>query len=178
MLRGVTLSFCRRFLRRCRHGGVYKGRGYRAGGGGATVCLHHCPSTGQGCRRTPGDHCHTGARCATLQTTNRQEERDTSSVNNMFTDTNKQTRRSSDTAGRKPEDTTHESVQVRTLKRPLTDLLVSHRSPQVSVFIWNHQTKHMYIYINICQCTQPMYGVLLQLIDTDTTCVCTNTYNK
>lgn len=98
--------------------------------GGATVCLHHCPSTGQGCRRNPGDHCHTGARCVTLQTTNRQE-RDTSSVNSRFTGSN-QTRRSSDTAGRK-HDT--QSVQVQTLKRPLTDLLVSHRSPQVSVFI-------------------------------------------
>lgn len=60
------------------------------------VCLHHCPSTGQGCRRTPGDHCHTGARCATLQTANRQEERDTPSVNIMFTGS-KQT----NTAGRK-----------------------------------------------------------------------------
>lgn len=93
------------------------------------VCLHHCPSTGQGCRRTPGDHCHTGARCATLQTANRQEERDTPSVNIMFTGS-KQTQQEG-----KPEDTTHESAQVHTLKTPLTDLLVSHRSPQVGVFI-------------------------------------------
>lgn len=110
--------------------------------GGVTVCLHHCPSTDQGCRRTPGDHCHTGARCVTLQTTNRQEERDTSSVNNMFTGY-KQTRRSSDTAGGKPEDTTQESVQVQILKRRLTDLLVSHRSPQVSIFIWHNETKNV-----------------------------------
>lgn len=45
--------------------------------GGATVCLHHCPSTGQGCRRTPEGHCRTAARCVILQSGDRQEERDT-----------------------------------------------------------------------------------------------------
>lgn len=94
-----------------------------ATGGGAAVCLHHCPSTGQGCRRTPGDHCHTGARCATLQTTNRQEGRDTASVNNdMFTG-HKQTR----------QEAQHRSLFRR--QRRLTDLLVSHRSPQVGILI-------------------------------------------
>lgn len=44
--------------------------------------------------------------------------------------TNKQTQQEG-----KPEDTTHESAQVHTPKTPLTDLLVSHRSPQVGVFI-------------------------------------------
>lgn len=87
------------------------------------MCLHHCPSTVQGCRRTPVDHCHTGARCVTLQTTNRQEERDTSSVNNMFTtckqhvywiQTNKHSRKETD-------HTTHDSPTKKT----------THRSPRI-----------------------------------------------
>lgn len=95
-----------------------KGRGYMGRGRG----LHHCPSTGQGCRRTPGDHCHTGARCATLHTTNRQEERDTPPVNNNMFTGYKQTQQEGVRSDR---------------QRRLTDLLVSHRSPQVRILIWN-----------------------------------------
>lgn len=106
-------------------------------GGGATLCLHHCPSRGQGCRRTPADHCHTGARCVTLRRTDRQEERDrhvlskhdVCSVNTTFSpltscllDPNK-TRGSSDTAGRK---TRGQNVWI-----PLS-LEKTHRSPHTS----------------------------------------------
>lgn len=98
--------------------------GATRGGGGATWCLHHCPSTGQGCRRTPGDHCHTGARCVTLQTTNRQEERDTSSVNNMFTtcllDTNK------------PEGVQTQQEGGNTGVCSGSDPETTHRSPRIS----------------------------------------------
>ena len=99
------------------------------------MCLHHCPSTGQGCRRTPGDHCHTGARCVTLQTTNRQEERDTPSVNNMFT-AHKQSKQHvyCTHTTRQEGNTTQPSVQGRE-KTPLTDLLVPHGGAQVCILI-------------------------------------------
>lgn len=77
--KAVTVSFVHNTKRTCYSLGLRPANswgGAMHGGGGVTLCLHHCPSRGQGCRRTPGGHCHTGEGCVTLQMTDGREERD------------------------------------------------------------------------------------------------------
>lgn len=130
-------------------GGATGGQGRdkgAGGGGGATMCLHHCPSTGQGCRRTPGDHCHTGARCVTLQMTNRQEERDTSSVNNNMFTGYKQTQQEGD------RRTRHRSLfRHRKDDSPISSYLIA--VPRFA-FSSDSETKHF----NTASVIQLMYG--------------------
>lgn len=141
---------------RITHTGLRGGATCNAGGvtwpwGGVTFCLHHCPSTDQGCRRTPGGHCHTEARCATLRWhTGRRKETSTSSVNICLLSKHHvyRVRTRSDGSG----GTTRTKHARRPLSCRLTNLFVSHGRTQVGVFIWN---KKNFFMTNLCFPTPP-----------------------